>query len=1240
MKRLGLLVLVVPLMAGYYQTPNYRVRQWLTSGQSWSDTITLANRSLLIQNVSWIPAATVHWINTRQNCSFDVTVTHNATTFTYNDGANNNPGPTNAWVGQRANGDWITTVTNVSGGGCWDEWRDWNMEIAFVPTVQIISPVAGGYMRGTFPMRINTTGTQQLTAYLMDANGGVWTVLNWTQNPLDAQGTIDWNYTNTYDTRLLPDGPYTLYAIALDNESLADTDTVHLIVDNTAPTVGPFAPLDGATLTGTVTFSVNAYDAIALKSVNLAVDGDAPVAMTFNAATGRYEATLNTANYTDGLHTVTYTAEDSAGNVTTVSLHLTFDQTPPTASVLTPQGGDYLSGTATVVVQAQDNLGLSGVQLTFGGSLASLGTVNALYDAATGTYTYSLNTALFSDGPATVQATATDQAGLSATSSVVSFWVDNHAPTLQVLSPQDGTVHAGSLTVTILASDANGISAAVPPSLQVDGGPALPFQWVNGDTFAVTFFTADYTDGMHTLLVTVQDSAGRQTQSTRQVRFDNTPPAVAVLAPNDNVYVSDTLWVRVQASDASGVDHVDLTFGGVLGSLGTRQATLDPATGVFVFPVDTRAFADGAASVQATAYDPAGLSAQTAVVNFFVDNAVPNVQVLSPADSAVVSGDVTLQVLAFDDAGIASVDFSLDGGPFQNMTQVGASDTFTVVIPTTSYTEGPHSIAVRARSTTGAEQVVQQTLVFDNTAPTVALVEPQQGAPVRGVLRVQGTAADNLGLQSVKFVFGGVLSGMGTVDAAYNAVTDQYELPVDTRNFQDGSAQVVIQAEDAAGAVSVDSATFIVDNTAPTARFEIQGITGDTVVPNTPYTVRIVTSEPLTQAPYLAFLPEGFDTVLLAAQQVSDTEYTATLLMDGSTGDVRVRFLFRGQDAAGNVGQAITAGEWFFLNVQAPVLAHQPVDQAVAAQDLTITVTAGGSRNVQAKLYYKGHFEENYRVMSFTGDNPLIVTIPGSEVGLQGLDYYIEVTNEEGTVTRFASPDQPHYVKVVAFVGNGETYDDGVFRLSVPAGALPQGEKIGLSMPMTRPEIPADLPYTGYFLQLIGPVTLQQPVALQLKYKTTDVVGMNEDMLKAVRTSDFAVVGEAHPDARLHELTVHLTGSLTDTTNLAFVEKYVALDSLALLPKANVFMAPSPIRDVQRATLTFYLNDQAGQPLPDQVTVEIYDISGDPVASWVVTPTPGLNRVTWDVTRVPRGLYIFRVKAGAEEVVKRVAVIK
>ncbi len=1241
MRKVGwLLGLVVPLMAGYYQTPNYRVRVWLNGGQSYTDSVNLANRSLWIQDVSWIPAATVHWISTRQNCSFNVDVTHNATTFSYNDGANNNPGPTNTWVGQRANGLWITTVTNVSAAGCWDEWRDWTMEIAFLPTVQIVSPANGGYISGTFPLRVNTTGTQQLTVFLEDATGGIWTVQNWLQNPLDNQGTIDWNYINTYDTRLIPDGVYTLYAIGLDNESLADTDSVQLTVDNTPPTVGPYAPLDGATVTGSVVFSVNAYDAIALKEVTLSVDGDAPVVMNWNATSGRYETTLNTANYNDGVHTITYTAVDSAGNVTTHTLTVTFDQTPPTAAVLSPQGGAYLAGSSSIVVQAQDNLGLSGVQLTFGGTLASLGTVNALYDAGTGTYTYTLNTALFNDGPATVQATVTDQAGLSSTSAQVSFWVDNHAPTLQVLDPQDGTVHAGSLSVSILASDANGISSVNPPTLQVDGGPALPFQWVAGDTFTVIFNTADYADGQHTLLMTVQDSAGRVTQASRTVTFDNTAPTVAVLAPNDNVYVSDTLWVRVQASDASGVDRVDLTFGGVLSSLGTRQATLDPATGLYVFPVDTRAFADGAASVQATAYDPGGLSTQTAVVNFFVDNAAPNVQVLSPADSAVVSGDVTLQVLAFDDAGIASVDVSLDGGPYQAMTQVGASDTFTLVLPTATYTEGTHDLVVRARSTTGAEQVLHQTLVFDNTAPTVALVNPQQNAHVRGVLQVQGTAADNLGLQSVRFVFGGVLAGMGTVDAAYNAVTDQYELPVDTRNVPDGSGQVVIQARDHAGWVSTDTVIFTVDNTAPTARFEIQGITGDTIVPNTPYTVRIVTSEPLVQFPYFAFLPEGYDTVLLAAQQVSDTEYTATLQMDGSTGDVRVQFLFRGQDAAGNVGQAITTGEWFFLNVQAPVLTHQPVDMAVAAQDLTITITTGGSRNIQAKLYYKGHFEDNYRVMSFTGTNPLIVTIPGDEVGLQGLDYYIEATNEEGTVTRFATPDQPHYVKVVAFVENGQTYDDGIYRLSVPAGALPQGQKIGLSMPFARPSVPADLPFTGYFLQLIGPANLQQPVHLTLSYRASDVVGMNEDMLKAIRTSDGSVFGEAQPDARAHKLTIQLTGSLADTTNLAFVEKYVALDSLALLPKANVFMAPSPIRDVQRATLTFFLNPQSGQPLPDQVIVEIYDISGDPVARWTLAPSPGLNRVTWDVSRIPRGLYIFRVKAGSEEVVKRVAVIK
>ncbi len=1140
--------------------------------------------------------------------------------------------------GRVAKGVWHAIGQYIQIQGDDPTWNWWELVLTFNPEVQIIAPGPNQYLKGNVLVSVKTIGTQNLTLELEDINTGQVYTLDALTNPNDPSGTMDWTHSRVYDTRVVPDGRYILRAIAVDNENIQVVATVNVTVDNTPPTVGPVSPLDGTTVTGNVLFSTNAADNLALESVSLSVDGDVPVLMALNPGTGKYEALINTANYTDGVHTITFTAEDSTENVTTQNITVIFDQTPPTASVLTPADEDYVSGTTTFHVQALDNLAVDRVELTFGGNLASLGTVTALYDATSGTYTYTVNSALYADGPATVQATVYDKAGLSATSALVNFWVDNTDPTLQVLSPQDGQTYAGDMLVQVDATDANGVASV---NLRIDGGAPMALTNTAGSTYEVTVTTSMYSDGPHTLEFTVTDSAGRTVSTTLSVQFDNTAPSVAVVAPTAGVTLQGNTLIQVQASDNIAVDRVELAFDGVLSGLGIQQATYNASTGYYEFPVDLSVFADGAARIVATVYDAVGLS-NTDTVDFFVDNAAPAVQVLNPIAGSVVTGDVSLRVLAYDDAGIQQVLYAVDGGSFFPMTQV-AGDTFEVILSTSLFQEGNHTVTVRAVSTTGATGEAGLNLVFDNTAPTVAVAAPDAGSFVKGLFTFQATGSDNIQVQRVEFAFGGVLAGLGTVEASYNAATDRYTFPVDTRAYGDGPATVTARILDAAGLVDSQTVTFTVDNTAPTAQITIEDGSGnvvDTIVPNTDYTVRVITSEDLAAVPYLAFLPEGFDTVVLNVQQVSASEYTALLRVDGSTGDVRARFLFQGVDAAGNVGTTITSGAWFAINVIAPVLVHQPVDLAVVGQDLTLSITAGASRNVEAYLYYKGHYEDNYRVKPFSATNPMTVTIPKEEVGLQGIDYYIEVINEEGTTVRDGDPANPHYVKVVAWVGNGEVYEDSHFRVEVPAGALSGNARIGLSMPFTRPQPGGDDPFTGYFIEVIGPATLSRPMSLTLKYSDADVEGMNEDMLRAV---DLAgnIVGDAEPNAAANQVTVKLSGGLSDTTVLLFVERYVAMDSLALLPKANVFAAPSPVRNVRYATITFFLNADAGKPMPDQVTVEVYDIAGDPVARWVLENVQaGVNQVRWDVSRVPRGVYIFRVKAGDEQVVKRVAVVK
>lgn len=154
---------------------------------------------------------------------------------------------------------------------------------------------------------------------------------------------------------------------------------------------------------------------------------------------------------------------DYFGNATT-SIDYTFatpDTTPPTVSITTPATGATLSGTtATLTADASDNVAVAGVKFYVDG--ITLG--NEITSAP---YTISWNITTTSPGTHTVFATARDTSNNYATSSSVSFTVDNNSSSSQ--SPISSTQNESTNPIRYGCTDPNAANykpwAASLPSL-------------------------------------------------------------------------------------------------------------------------------------------------------------------------------------------------------------------------------------------------------------------------------------------------------------------------------------------------------------------------------------------------------------------------------------------------------------------------------------------------------------------------------------------------------------------------------------------------------------------------------------------------------------------------------------------------------------------------------------------------------------------------------------------------------
>jgi hypothetical protein len=320
-------------------------------------------------------------------------------------------------------------------------------------------------------------------------------------------------YSVSWDSTKSANGTHALTAVARDAAgNSAVSSVVSIVVNNadaTAPTVSIQAPLAGATVSGSATaITASAADNLAVAGVQFKVDG---VNLGTEDVTSPYAATWNTTSVTNGTHTLTAVARDTAGN-TTVSPAISIvvsnsDTVAPAVSIQSPLAGATVSGSATTVTaSATDNVGVSGVQLKVDG-------VNIGAEDVTSPYSVTWNTTSAANGTHTLTAVARDATGNSTVSAGISVVINNAdtvAPTISIQSPSaGGTVSGSALSITAIATDNVGI---IGVQFKVDGVNVAAEDVTS--PYSVTWNTTTAANGTHTLTAVARDAAGHTTVST------------------------------------------------------------------------------------------------------------------------------------------------------------------------------------------------------------------------------------------------------------------------------------------------------------------------------------------------------------------------------------------------------------------------------------------------------------------------------------------------------------------------------------------------------------------------------------------------------------------------------------------------------------------------------------------------------------------------------------------------------
>lgn len=203
------------------------------------------------------------------------------------------------------------------------------------PTVSLTAPANNATVSGA-SVAINATASDNATVSKVEfyINGSL------------VATDFTSSYGITWDSTGVANGSYILTAKAYDSSNNATTSTAvnvtvnNVVPDTTKPTVNVTAPVNGSTVSGTVTFSATASDNVSVARVDFSVDG----VVKNSDATSPYTTIIDTTTLTNAAHTFTATAYDGAGNSQATSVTVTVNNT------VAPVSGD-VNGDNHVTIQ-------------------------------------------------------------------------------------------------------------------------------------------------------------------------------------------------------------------------------------------------------------------------------------------------------------------------------------------------------------------------------------------------------------------------------------------------------------------------------------------------------------------------------------------------------------------------------------------------------------------------------------------------------------------------------------------------------------------------------------------------------------------------------------------------------------------------------------------------------------------------------------------------------------------------
>ncbi len=377
-----------------------------------------------------------------------------------------------------------------------------------------------------------------------------------------------------------------------------------------------------------------------------------------------YVYTWNTLKMADGRYWLNATARDSSMltgwdvSDEPFFIHNT-EFNPPFLNVVSPNGGEVLSGNVVVSAEAgdlEDNIDSSGVHFYYSADRSNWTLIDLVFapvsevQSSPQMYTYNLSwdTTKVQDGEYWLNASATDTHGFNGWDlSDDKFFIHNsasNAPVVEVISPNGGEILQGNAKLQGTCFDLENNIEAFGLKFYYSFDNKNTWNLIGSNAsgipnldrllekkYYLTWDTTTVSDGYYWLKAEATDLTGLIGADISDASFiiHNTlfnPPIVKIVAPQDNETVKRRISLEAEVIDLeNNVDTVEFYYSTdqeIWILIGTAQDPIEVGGNIFTVLWNTEDVFDGEYWLKVIAIDDNSLTGETQSGKLFVENSV------------------------------------------------------------------------------------------------------------------------------------------------------------------------------------------------------------------------------------------------------------------------------------------------------------------------------------------------------------------------------------------------------------------------------------------------------------------------------------------------------------------------------------------------------------------------------------------------------------------------------------------